>query len=481
MFSSVTTTNNNYYLGGTYFQVTAKTNIIIDRITPTFYANNGTVTLSSTIFFRKGPLTDANVLTDSAQWSNAGTSSSFSFSGQSNIQIPTSIGLSLGSNEVGSIYIACGPNTIAGGPLGYWTSGLPTGGTTLDSTDIILQRGGYQGNNNTFETFPLNGNTGVDFTGSILYVKRPLYSFTSHTFTNATATGRTGPTLAQCRTAYSTSWVNDTTLFNMTTQGIQIWTVPIQGNYRFVVAGAASGSFYNGNANGVVMDIANVSLSVNDKLYIVVGQMGLTGGGGGASWVFLNNLSSASLIFVAGGAGGAGYNAYNGLPLLRPYGIPGQLSTSASSGYGGSYVGGTAGTSRGGGGGSQGFAGSGTAGGNDGSGGNAPTSGNINLGAGGGGGSGNITTSSTFLGGTGAGSGGFGGGGGSSGNGTGWGLGGGGGGGYNGGGGGSGAADYDTGGGGGGGGGSYYSTSNGVFSSWAATNSSVGYVTITKV
>jgi hypothetical protein len=480
MFSSVSATNNNYYLGGVYFQVTAKNNIVIDRITPTFYANNGTVTLSSTIFFRKGPLTDANVLTDSAQWSNAGTSSSFSFSDQSNIQIPTSIGLSLNSNEVGSIYFACGPNTIAGGPLGYWTNGLPTGGTTVDGTDLILQRGGYHGNGSTLSTFPINGNTGVDFCGSILYVKPPLYTFTAHTFTNASATGRTGPSLAQCKTSYSTSWVNDTALFNITTQGIQIWTVPIKGNYRFVVAGAASGSFYNGNANGVVMTIANFNLNIGDKLYIVVGQMGLTGGGGGASWVFLNNLSSASLIFVAGGAGGAGYNGYFGLPAPNPYGTAGQLSTAATYGYGNSYNGGLPGTSRGGGGGTQGFAGSGTAGGSDGSGGNAPTSGNINMGAGGGGGSGNITASSTFLGGTGNGPGGFGGGGGSSGSGTGWGLGGGGGGGYNGGGAGSGASDNNAGGGGGGGGGSYYISSNGVFSSWSATNNGVGYVTVTK-
>lgn len=481
MFLSVSATNHNSYLGGVYFQVTAKTNITIDRITPTFYANNGTVTLSNTIFFRKGPLTDANVLTDSAQWSNAGTSAAFSFNSQSNIEIPISIGLSLGANEVGSIYLACGPNTIAGGPYGFWTNGL-TGGTTVDGTDLILQKGGYQSTNNTFSTFPISGNTGVDFCGSIMYVKHPLYAFTTHTFTNASATGRAGPTLAQCRTAYSTtSWVNNTSLFNMATPGIQVWTVPIKGNYMFTVAGAASGSFYNGNANGVVMTIANVNLNINDKIYIVVGQMGVTGGGGGASWVFLNSLSTASLMFVAGGGGGAGYNSYNyGYAAANPYGIAGQLSTAAASGYSGSYTGGAAGTNGGGGGGSQGYAGNGTAGGNNGSGGHASSITNVNCGGGGGGGSANITASSTFLGGAGNGPGGFGGGGGSAGNGTGWGLGGGGGGGYNGGGAGSGAIDLFSGGAGGGGGGSYYITNNGVFSSWAATNNNVGYVTITK-
>ena len=33
-----------------------------------------------------------------------------------------------------------------------------------------------------------------------------LYSFTSHTFTNCSATGASGPTQAACRTAYSTTW-----------------------------------------------------------------------------------------------------------------------------------------------------------------------------------------------------------------------------------------------------------------------------------
>ncbi|SVB29586.1 uncharacterized protein METZ01_LOCUS182440, partial [marine metagenome] len=42
----------------------------------------------------------------------------------------------------------------------------------------------------------------------------PLYSFSSHTFTNCGQTGRTGPTLANCKSSYSTTWENDTDLFN---------------------------------------------------------------------------------------------------------------------------------------------------------------------------------------------------------------------------------------------------------------------------
>ncbi|KAI9138381.1 hypothetical protein BKA69DRAFT_779997 [Paraphysoderma sedebokerense] len=54
-----------------------------------------------------------------------------------------------------------------------------------------------------------------------------LYSFSTHTFTNAGATGRLGPTLSACRGAYSSQpWAQNSTLFGMTIQGIQEWMVP---------------------------------------------------------------------------------------------------------------------------------------------------------------------------------------------------------------------------------------------------------------
>ena len=50
-----------------------------------------------------------------------------------------------------------------------------------------------------------------------------LYTFTTHTFTNAGVTGSAGPTLAQCKTAYSaSSWTQNSSFFNMTVNGIQI-------------------------------------------------------------------------------------------------------------------------------------------------------------------------------------------------------------------------------------------------------------------
>ena len=53
----------------------------------------------------------------------------------------------------------------------------------------------------------------------------PLYSFTSHTFTNANATGQKGPTLSAIKSAYSSaSWAQNIKYLNMiNNDGIQLW------------------------------------------------------------------------------------------------------------------------------------------------------------------------------------------------------------------------------------------------------------------
>ena len=53
-----------------------------------------------------------------------------------------------------------------------------------------------------------------------------LYSFSSHTFTNCSETGRFGPTLSDCRSDYETEWDATDDYYNMTDQGIQEWVVP---------------------------------------------------------------------------------------------------------------------------------------------------------------------------------------------------------------------------------------------------------------
>src|SRR5690606_23043061 len=69
------------------------------------------------------------------------------------------------------------------------------------------------------------------------------YAQLTYTFTNAGATGNTGPTQAQVNTAYtSTSLAGSVTATN----GIQYWTVPSSGPYKIEARGAQGGGSSSG-------------------------------------------------------------------------------------------------------------------------------------------------------------------------------------------------------------------------------------------
>ena len=315
-----------------------------------------------------------------------------------------------------------------------------------------------------------------------------LYSFTTFTFTNATATGRTGPTLTQCRTAYSSaSWTQNSAYLNIVTQGIQEWIVPFTGIFNISLSGAAGGTATlgtvtaGGTTGGAGRIISgSINLSIYDKLYIIVGQLGQNnicqGGGGGATFIFLNSISFASLLFVAGGGGGATHTTTlyaNSTASSTTTAFPGNDSGGSA---GTSGAGGSGGSWNNGGGGSTGGSGSNGTGGNGGQG--APGS---YWGGGGGGAGSSVNSSATFLGGNGGtggntsgGIGGFGGGAGA-GSGGGGGGGAGGGGGYNGGGGGGSRNGYGS---AGGGGSTFVAGTVTNINTNVGTNTGNGYVTI---
>jgi len=135
-----------------------------------------------------------------------------------------------------------------------------------------------------------------------------LYSFTSHTFTPCAATGNTGPTQVQCRTAYVTAW--DETDSNFTVaNGIQTWTVPISATYSIKAVGAAAGP-QSSNPVGVGASIqGDFTLTEGETLTILVGQRGTTvnssygQGGGGGTFVI---KSDGTKLVIAGGGGSNG-------------------------------------------------------------------------------------------------------------------------------------------------------------------------------
>jgi len=178
--------------------------------------------------------------------------------------------------------------------------------------------------------------TGASFTTPVLASNTTYYITTSaggnagavYTFTNASATGRTGPTQGAINSAYAgTSLANTVTI---ATQGIQEWIVPTSGNYRILTKGAQGGGGGNGGLGASVQ--GDFALTAGQKLFIVVGQQGLgaadgqaTGGGGG-SFVATGNAThtTSTALIVAGGGGGASPQA----------GYPGLITTNGGAGEG---------------------------------------------------------------------------------------------------------------------------------------------------
>jgi hypothetical protein len=139
------------------------------------------------------------------------------------------------------------------------------------------------------------------------------YDFTTHTFTNCWVSWRHWPTLAQCRTAYSSAaWTANFNFFNQANyQWYQLWTVPETWTYTIRVAWARWGTWFSWNAYTWQWRIVEwtFSLTKDEKIIIVVWQMGQDrngsshhgGWGGGASWVFRwssTNTNISNLLVV---------------------------------------------------------------------------------------------------------------------------------------------------------------------------------------
>lgn len=127
----------------------------------------------------------------------------------------------------------------------------------------------------------------------------------SFTFTNCTATGKSGPSQALCNAAYGPGVV-------VSTNGIQAWPVPAGVCSIQVEAwGAQGGSSTGGNGAYVKGTFA---VTPGETLYVVVGQRGLganntwsSGGGGGGSFVW-SSANPGTPMAVAGGGGGGNLN-----------------------------------------------------------------------------------------------------------------------------------------------------------------------------
>ena len=142
-----------------------------------------------------------------------------------------------------------------------------------------------------------------------------LFSFTTHTFTTASTTGRYGPTLATLQSAYSSqTWAsNPSYFFQGRAQGYQVFQIPRNGVYEITVAGARGqhASSAGSGPSGAILR-ARFSLTTSNLLEMLVGQVpGTTGqdppitsyaGAGGGTFVALYGTNTP-LIVAGGGAG----------------------------------------------------------------------------------------------------------------------------------------------------------------------------------
>ena len=230
--------------------------------------------------------------------------------------------------------------SVAGLSLGSATASPATfsGSATTDGTTNV-----------TFRVTDNESGTTADRTFSVAVVSA-LYSFTSHTFTNAGKTGRSGPSLSELRTAYSPSWTDNSSYLNVSTQGIQEWTVPETKSYTIKAAGAAGAAAHPAYLNtaafrGIEMQ-RTLTLTKGDTVNILVGQMGVyvnSGGGGGGSFVYYSPQNTYPIL-AAGGGGGIndwGNTALGPSPTTYNPGswTDGQSGTSGGGGNGGNNYG----------------------------------------------------------------------------------------------------------------------------------------------
>ena len=127
----------------------------------------------------------------------------------------------------------------------------------------------------------------------------------SLTFTNAGASGRSGPTQSQVDANYTGTALQGAVSVN--TQGIQEWTVPHKALYRIEALGAKGGSQVSFSGGLGARAVGVFDLNVSTRLRILAGQEGVdasgvgTGGGGGSFVTYADNVP----LLVAGGGGGS--------------------------------------------------------------------------------------------------------------------------------------------------------------------------------
>jgi hypothetical protein len=158
----------------------------------------------------------------------------------------------------------------------------------------------------------VRGNYSAVGRGQGAAVAPPLYAFTDATFTSGGKTGVDGPSLTEARDGLTGTgvgaWKNDTSFFT-TSNGYQLWTVPVSATYTIQARGASTET--SGGGRPALVQ-ANIALVGGTKIWIVVGQKRVDEnfGTGGGTFVALSNngtIPESTPLIVAGGSGCSTY------------------------------------------------------------------------------------------------------------------------------------------------------------------------------
>ena len=147
---------------------------------------------------------------------------------------------------------------------------------------------------------------------------------TTYTFTNASATGRFGPTAPQIAAAYLSTNLNGSVTI---ASGVQQFTVPNSGLYSIEVWGAGNVNCYGAKLKGTF------NLVAGNILNIAVGHQAAASGGHGGTFVSIGpSLLTTTAMIVAGGGGGNANGSFKSVKNNATYSTSGNPGTT---GYGG--------------------------------------------------------------------------------------------------------------------------------------------------
>ena len=223
-------------------------------------------------------------------------------------------------DSTGYVRSGAGGGYSGGGGSYFWNYSTGGAGGSYYNTKLVANftRGG---------TYSGPGKVIVKYKGAFTpWVKKTvLYAFDSFTFRTETP-GAIGPTLETLKKLYKdTKWTQIHYFLNMDSkrQGIQIWTVPKTGYYKFDVSGAGGNDTLGDYTSGASSKLTGyVKLKMNEKIHIACGQnsqrWGIMAGGHGGTFVVKED--GTPLIISGGGSGGINHQS-GGTPRKKTNGI----------------------------------------------------------------------------------------------------------------------------------------------------------------